>query len=104
MTLTLHVPTSTLRALGERPEAEVRLAAALKLYELGRLSAQDAAELSGLNREELATLALTAIDSAEPVSIGPAFTAAEESMHRRRVDDVVSGRVLSLSLDEVLHK
>jgi predicted HTH domain antitoxin len=46
------VPDSTLRALGERPEAEVRLAAAMKLYELGRLSAGAAAELAGLHKME----------------------------------------------------
>lgn len=52
-TLAIEVPTETLLALELSPEemaAELRLAAAMKLYELGRLSSGAAAELAGIPR------------------------------------------------------
>jgi predicted HTH domain antitoxin len=52
-TVTVEVPTETLLALELSPEqmaAELRLAAAMKLYELGRLSSGAAAELAGIPR------------------------------------------------------
>jgi predicted HTH domain antitoxin len=52
-TLEIEVPTATLRALKLGPEemaAELRLAAAMKLYEIGRLSSGAAAELAGIPR------------------------------------------------------
>jgi predicted HTH domain antitoxin len=51
--VTLSVPDETLVALRLSPEglaAEVRLAAAMKLYELGRLSSGAAAILAGVPR------------------------------------------------------
>lgn len=51
--VTLSVPEETLLALKLSPEglaAEVRLAAAMKLYELGRLSSGAAAILAGVPR------------------------------------------------------
>jgi predicted HTH domain antitoxin len=51
--VTLHIPDETLLALKMTPEslpAEVRLAAAMKLFELGRLSAGAAAQLAGTPR------------------------------------------------------
>lgn len=50
-TLTLHVPETTPEALHVPPErlgAELLLAAAMKLYESGRLSGGAAAELAGV--------------------------------------------------------
>jgi predicted HTH domain antitoxin len=52
-TLAIEVPSETLLALDLSPEemaAELRLAAAMKLYELGRLSSGAAAALAGIPR------------------------------------------------------
>lgn len=51
--ITLQIPDETLLALKVTPEnlpAEVRLAAAMKLFELGRLSAGAASKLAGIPR------------------------------------------------------
>jgi predicted HTH domain antitoxin len=51
--ITFSISTRSLRALKVAPERagdELRLAAAMKLYELGRLSSGAAAELAGIPR------------------------------------------------------
>lgn len=51
--ITMSIPDRSLLALKVTPEqaaAELRLAAAMKLYELGRLSSGAAAELAGIPR------------------------------------------------------
>jgi predicted HTH domain antitoxin len=51
--ITLSIPDETLLALRLTPEqlgAELRLAAAIKLYELGRFSSGAAARLAGIPR------------------------------------------------------
>jgi predicted HTH domain antitoxin len=51
--ITLSIPDETLVALKVNPEqmgAELRLAAAVKLYELGRISSGAAATLAGVPR------------------------------------------------------
>jgi predicted HTH domain antitoxin len=53
MTISIELPDEALRGLGGQPEdaaAELRLAAAMKLYELRRLSSGAAAELAGIPR------------------------------------------------------
>ena len=55
VTLSIEIPEATLRALGPSPaeaEGNVRLAAAMKLYELGHLSAGAAADLAGIPKVE----------------------------------------------------
>jgi len=51
--LQIDIPDSAFAALRREPDAlamELRLAAAVKWYELGRLSQERAAELAGLSR------------------------------------------------------
>jgi predicted HTH domain antitoxin len=56
MTVTLELSDSVLKALGAGTPAEgaakLRLAAAVKLFELGKLSSGAAAELAGIHRVE----------------------------------------------------
>ena len=68
----LTVPDKLLLALPQRdsdPAREVRLAAAVKLYELGRLSAGAAAELAGMSKPlfltKLAEYGVAAFDFSE---------------------------------------
>lgn len=52
-TVSLEIPTTTFAALGESPDefvSEMRIAAAVKWYELGKLSQSKAAEVAGLSR------------------------------------------------------
>jgi predicted HTH domain antitoxin len=55
MTLTLEVPEAFIKALGATPAdaaAEMRLVAAMKLHEIGRVSSGAAAQFAGLSRVE----------------------------------------------------
>lgn len=52
-TVSLEIPATTFAALGESPDefiSEMRIAAAVKWYELGKLSQGKAAEVAGLSR------------------------------------------------------
>ncbi len=58
MKIELDVPDSALSALRQAPEAfsaDLRIMAAVKWYELGRLSQERAAELAGQSRQEFLT-------------------------------------------------
>lgn len=51
--ISVEIPATTFAALGESPDefvSEMRIAAAVKWYELGRLSQGKAAEVAGLTR------------------------------------------------------
>ena len=52
-TVSLEIPATTFAALSESPDefvSEMRIAAAVKWYELGKLSQAKAAEVAGLSR------------------------------------------------------
>jgi len=64
MKLELDLPDSALSSLRKAPEelsSCLRLMAAVKLYEVGHLSQERAAELSGLNRQDF-QLALSSME------------------------------------------
>ena len=70
--LTITIPESTLLELHATPEqasARLRLAAAIKLYELGQLSSGVAAQLAGMPRTlfltKLADYGVTTFDQSE---------------------------------------
>lgn len=80
-TLAVEVPSETLVALELSPKemaAELRLAAAMKLYELGRLSSGAAADLAGIPRPLfLAKLAEYGIDT---------FSQMDDELEKERRD------------------
>lgn len=54
-TITVNCPDEVLLSLKKQPDdmaAEIRLAAAMKLFELGQLSSGRAAQLAGISRVE----------------------------------------------------
>ena len=73
-TISVEIPTTTFAALGESPNEfvnEMRIAAAVKWYELGRLSQGKAAEVVGLSRSAF-------IDALSRFKVSPIQITAEE--------------------------
>lgn len=78
MKVTLDIPDETFATLRRSPDefgAEMRLAAAMKWYELGRVSPAKAAEVAALSRAEF----ITALHGfgVSPVQLRPGELAAE---------------------------
>lgn len=79
-TVSLEIPTATLAALGGSPDefvSEMRVAAAVKWYELGRISQGKAAEIAGLSRSAF-------LDALSKFKVSPIQITAEEL--RREID------------------
>lgn len=73
-TISVEIPTTTFAALGESPDefvTEMRIAAAVKWYELGRLSQGKAAEVAGLTRSAF-------IDALSRFKVSPIQITSEE--------------------------
>lgn len=73
-TVSLEIPTTTFAALGESPDEfvnEMRIAAAVKWYELGKLSQGKAAEVAGLSRSAF-------IEALSRFKVSPIQITAEE--------------------------
>jgi predicted HTH domain antitoxin len=73
-TVSLEIPATTFAALGESPDefvSEMRIAAAVKWYELGRLSQGKAAEVAGLSRSAF-------IDALSRFKVSPIQISGEE--------------------------
>ncbi len=73
-TVSLEIPATTFAALGESPDefvSEMRIAAAVKWYELGRLSQGKAAEVAGLSRSAF-------IEALSRFKVSPIQITAEE--------------------------
>ena len=81
--VSLDIPTTALAALGESPSefvSEMRIAAAVKWYELGRLSQGKAAEVAGLSRSAF-------IDALSRLRVSPIqITAAELDRELKNVE------------------
>ncbi|NBY26067.1 MAG: UPF0175 family protein [Betaproteobacteria bacterium] len=81
--LTLEIPESALAALHQAPKEfaqEMRVAAAVKWYELGRFSQGRAAEIAGLSRSGF-------IDALSRYKVSPfQFTAEELAEELRNAD------------------
>ena len=81
-TISLEIPTTTLAALGESPDefvSEMRILAAIKWYELGRLSQGKAAEVAGLSRSSF-------IDALSRYKVSPIQISEDEL--RKELSDV----------------
>ena len=75
-TVLLEIPATAFAALGESPDEfvnEMRIAAAVKWYELGRLSQGKAAEVAGLTRAAF-------IEALSRFKVSPIQISAEEMM------------------------
>ncbi|MDQ2747670.1 MAG: UPF0175 family protein [Acidobacteriota bacterium] len=73
-TVSVEIPATTFAALGESPDefvSEMRIAAAVKWYELGKLSQGKAAEVAGLSR-------VAFIEALSRFKVSPIQISAEE--------------------------
>ena len=74
-TLEIQIPDQTVAGLSREPEelaAELRIAAAVKWYELGRVSQEVAAEVAGLSRSDF-------VSRLNRMSVSPVQETADEA-------------------------
>jgi predicted HTH domain antitoxin len=82
-TISVEIPTTTFAALGDSPDEfvnEMRIAAAVKWYELGRLSQGKAAEVAGLSRSAF-------IDALSRFKVSPIQITSKELIRELKIVD-----------------
>ena len=96
-TVSIDFPESVFSALRKKPDEfvqEMRIAAAIKWYELGEISQGNAAEIAGLNRSEF-------IDALSRYKVSPIKYNADKLAEEVDSDSTAPSRQTKLSLQQI---